>query len=112
MDNTISDYIQAKENLENFDKWVELVGKAYKGGGGGVGKVHAEPVELKIVYQEHHGSQKYHPCPKVAQHMLGKAIRKNFEILHKDVRAELVECLETTKTKAVELAREILNDAQ
>ena len=59
----IDDYNQFKRDRRAAEDWAALIGAPYRGGGGGIGKVHRAEVKAIVYHQERDGATNYHDCP-------------------------------------------------
>lgn len=82
----IERYNEIKMKVKEAKEWASMLGKAYKGGGGGIGKLHSIGVDAKIYYQESNGDTNYHQMPSIIKSFMEDIIKDQFdELLQKAI---------------------------
>lgn len=82
----LEDFKAAKARQDEAQVWAEMLGKAYTGGGGGVGEIRTVALGnpgAVIYYQRTNGSQNYWNMPQVLNEHLEAAIKDAFPKLLK-----------------------------
>lgn len=79
--NSFEEYKKAKIELFFAEKWAELIGKPYRGGGGGIGKLHSVYIEATIYHQVSDGATNYHDSEKPINAALAEAVKDHFALI-------------------------------
>ena len=61
--NAIEAFQKKRNELGNAREWAQLIGKPYRGGGGGIGEVRSAYADFEIYHQETDGATNYHTNP-------------------------------------------------
>jgi hypothetical protein len=72
----IQAYKDNKRALEMAERWAAMIGKEYRGGGGGIGAVHSCKVQMTIYYQYSNGDTNYHESDKPFNEWLEIAVKR------------------------------------
>jgi len=79
----IEQYARAKETLIGAQRWANMIGQKYHGGGGGFGHLHEVAIKATLYFQETDGAINYHDCPEVLTAKLADAATEHFaELVH------------------------------
>ena len=109
----LKEYQQAKRDLQQMKEWRALVGKTYRGGGGGSGDVCMVSASITIYFQEYDGAKNYHDIPCQAGQGAINDVIKEMPLKIIDKAIENMEAsLKVTAAKAHEEAASILADSQ
>lgn len=114
METIIGDYERAKRDLESCMNWASLIGKPYRGGGGGVGELCSIKLMLgesrpTVYHQDRDGGKNYHLMPPALTQYLESAIKKRIVELLNDAlvmqKADVVNAAQKALDKHAELLR-------
>ncbi len=97
-------YLGAKWELAQCERWADLIGSRYYGGGGGYGHlVHLNLRRATIYHQPNHGDTNYHEVPAELIPDLEQAIRAKFSEI-------LADALDRKRDKVRQAAKEALKE--
>lgn len=116
----VDEYINIKQQQTECKRWASKLGKVYYGGTGGKGE-HGQLISLTlaqghmksptIYYQEHDGSNNYHPCPDHLIKYIEASIRDNFSSILSDALSRQDADVKQLSNEAVEEYKSLLDEA-
>lgn len=77
----IDNYNKFNERARWALSWASLIGDRYRGGGGGIGKLHSLKIEAVVYHQYSNGAKNYHDAPELMQQKLAEVIIEQFPML-------------------------------
>mgnify|MGYP000275859375 CR=1 FL=1 len=64
MSDRVKAFETANKAKRDTDRWLNMIGREYHGGGGGVGKLHSVAIQsVEVYFQEYNGATNYHGVP-------------------------------------------------
>lgn len=111
--NAINAYAREKETLDQAERWVEMLGKPYSGGGGGVGCLHgvAVVVSAQMYYQPYDGASNYHNCPPALAVLVGRPMALQADRFVREAIREMRASVERAAALAVAEHDELMRAA-
>ena len=98
MPNEQQRFEEAKSNVLSAERYIDRIGKEYRGGGGGIGNIRSCAVKMTVYFQEYDGATNYHDAPDALAKALETVIMKNGKAL-------LGEAIQLLRTGQTETAR-------
>ena len=77
MSTAIDQFQQFNNELGYARGWVEMIGKRYEGGGGGIGKIVNCTLLMEVYSQSYDGATNYHDCPKELAVAMAEVIKQD-----------------------------------
>lgn len=99
----IDAYHKSVDDWRCAEQWIALIGKEYRGGGGGIGEVRSIYVKSTVYSQAYDGATNYHDIPGGLAEALSGVVRVEMDRL---IRLALDAMVARSKTLAAEAAKE------
>lgn len=94
----VSEYENFRHEIAKSKRWFGLLGKPYKGGGGGIGKISKAQCVVEIYHQEYDGANNYHKAE-------GAVVAELDHVFMEAVPALLKKAFENLEEKRIAAAR-------
>jgi hypothetical protein len=97
----IDEYKKAKRVKRDAEKWISLIGREYRGGGGGIGGLRSVSVKAEIYHQEYNGATNYHSIPADLAPYIDRVVLRMFPAI-------FIEALAAVDASITDLAKQSL----
>lgn len=112
MSSAIETYQEAKRLREDANRWTQMFGMRYHGGGGGIGDLRSISVaQAQIYYQETNGATNYHDAPSRMLRALEQVIASRFPELLTNAMNAIDKNLDHLAAEAYKEHRNLMLDA-
>lgn len=109
---SVDKYKILKRDARDAKEWAGMLGKSYRGGGGGIGSVVTACIKAAtIYYQEYNGATNYHDVPTALIPYLEQAIKNQFSALLAKAIQTLDEDLSVAASDAAMELKQAMEDA-
>lgn len=79
----IEDFGKIKRSVSESKRWANMLGKQYRGGGGGVGCLRSIKLSCELYYQEYDSAKNYHESDPALNDYIARIVSHTFPAILK-----------------------------
>jgi|SRR5215217_6059568 len=91
--------------------WIGLIGNAYRGGGGGVGRLQSVSIKAEVYHQPRDGDNNYHAAPKQLASEIEDIVKHDFDGIVKRAMNSLRTKVDNARTEAIIEYKQMLSES-